>query len=119
MAVLKVSGLERHLAREALAPAYLVYGADPGKVGEVARRLVRRVAGALDDPFAVTRLSEDSLAEDPQRLPDEVFSRPMLGERKAVWISAAGSAFARAYEMMGEAPPAGNVLVAEAGALPK
>lgn len=102
-----------------MAPAYLVYGSDPGKVGEIAQALVRRVAGSLDDPFAIARLQDDAIAQDPQRLADEVFSRPMLGTRKAVWVGNAGSAFLRAYEAMGEAPADGNVLIAEAGALPK
>jgi DNA polymerase III subunit delta len=119
MAQLKASDFDRHLERGRLAPAYLVYGPDPGKVGEIARRIVRSVAGSLDDPFAVARLQDEAIAEDPQRLADEIFSRPMLGTRKAVWVGGAGGAFLRAYEAMGEAPVDGNVLVAEAGALPK
>ncbi|HEY7764704.1 MAG TPA: DNA polymerase III subunit delta [Aestuariivirgaceae bacterium] len=119
MAVLKTADFDRHLERGRLAATYLVYGSDPGKVGEIAQSLVRRVAGSLDDPFAVARFQDDAIAEDPHRLADEVFSRPMLGARKAVWVGNAGSAFLRAYEAMAEAPADGNVLIAEAGALPK
>jgi DNA polymerase-3 subunit delta len=119
MAVLRTSALGQHLSRHSLAPAYLVYGPDPGKVGEIARLLVRHVAGSLDDPFAVARLGEEMISQDPQRLADEVFSRPMLGSRKTIWVSSAGAAFLRAYEAMGEAPQGGNVLVVEAGALAK
>lgn len=119
MATLKPSALEQHLARKALAPAYLVYGPDSGKVGEIARKLVRQVAGSLDDPFTLVRFEEDTFADDPQRLADEVFSRPMLGAKKAVWIAAAGSAFARAYQQLGDLPADGNVIVAEAGNLPR
>jgi DNA polymerase-3 subunit delta len=119
MATLKPSALEQHLARKALAPAYLVYGPDSGKVGEIVRKLIRHIAGSLDDPFTLARLEEDTFADDPQRLADEVFSRPMLGTRKAVWITAAGSAFARAYELLGDLPADGNVIVAEAGNLPR
>jgi DNA polymerase-3 subunit delta len=119
MATLKASALEQHLARQPLAPAYLVYGPDPGKVGEIARKLVRQIAGSLDDPFTVSRMEEDVFAEDQGCLADEVFSLPMLGARKAVWITAASSAFARAYELIGDLPAGGNVIVAEAGNLPR
>jgi len=104
MAILKASALEPHLARNQLSPAYLIYGPDVGKVGEVARALVRHVAGSLDDPFAVEHLQEEAIAADPQRLSDEVFSRPMLGTRKAIWIGSAGNSFAQAYERLGKLP---------------
>jgi DNA polymerase-3 subunit delta len=119
MAILKASALEPHLIRNQLSPAYLIYGPDVGKVGEVARALVRHVAGSLDDPFAVEHLQEEAIAADPQRLSDEVFSRPMLGTRKAIWIGSAGNSFAQAYERLGKLPSDGNVIVAEAGNLPK
>lgn len=119
MGILRSIALDQHLERNALASAYLVYGPDPGKVGETARLIVRHVAGSLDDPFAVARLSEEMISEDPQRLADEVFSLPMLGARKAIWLSPPGAAFLRAFETMGDAPRDGNVLVVEAGALAK
>jgi DNA polymerase-3 subunit delta len=119
MAVLKISALQQHLSRNRLASAYLVYGPDPGKVGEITRTLIRQVVGSLDDPFTVTRLSDETLAEDLQRLADEVFSRPMLGLRKAIWVTDAGAAFVRGYEQLGELPADGNILVAEAANLPK
>jgi DNA polymerase-3 subunit delta len=119
MAVLKAAALEQHLRSGVLAPAYLVYGPDAGKVGEVARALVSKIAGSLDDPFTLVRLHDEQLADDPQLLADEVFSRPLLGARKAIWITTAGSAFARAYEQIGELPAEGNIIVAEAANLPK
>jgi DNA polymerase-3 subunit delta len=119
MATLKLSALEQHLTRKHLAPAYLVYGPDSGKVGEIARQLIRQIAGSLDDPFTLARLEEDTFADDPRRLADEVFSRPMLGARKVIWVAAAAGAFARAYEQLGDLPADGNVIVAEAGNLPR
>jgi DNA polymerase III subunit delta len=118
MAILKASALEQHLSRRRLASSYLVYGPDTGKVGEIARRLVAHVAGSIDDPFAVSRLTEDSLA-DPGRLADEILSRPMLGGRKAIWLASPGNDFLRAFEKLGPLAPGGNVLIAEAGNLPK
>lgn len=119
MAVLRSSAVPQHLSRHELAPAYLVYGPDVGKVGEVARLLVAAAAGSLDDPFAVARLTDDALAADHQLLADEFYSRPMLGSRKAIWVAPAGAAFAAAYGELGEVPSGGNVIVAEAGNLPK
>jgi DNA polymerase-3 subunit delta len=119
MAVLKVSALQQHLSRGHLAPAYLIYGSDPGKIGEIARSLICRAVGSLDDPFGVVRLDEETISDDPQRLADEVFSRPMLGSRKAIWISNAGAAFVRSYEELGELPLDGNVVVVEAANLAK
>ena len=118
MAILKISALEQHLSRRRLASSYLVYGPDTGKVGEIARRLVGHVAGSIDDPFAVSRLTEDSLA-NPGRLADEVFSRPMLGGRKAIWIAPAGTDFVKVLERLGTIAAGGNILIVEAGNLPK
>ena len=118
MAILKASALEQHLSRRRLASAYLVYGPDTGKVSETARRLIAHVAGSVDDPFTVSRLTEDSLA-DPGRLPDEILSRPMLGGRKAIWFASPGNEFIKALEKLGQISPGGNVLIAEAGNLPK
>jgi DNA polymerase III subunit delta len=118
MAILKASALEQHISRRRLASSYLVYGPDTGKVGETARRLVAHVAGSIDDPFAVSRLTEDSLA-DSGRLADEILSRPMLGGRKAIWFASPGNDFLKALEKLGPIAPGGNVLIIEAGNLPK
>jgi DNA polymerase III subunit delta len=118
MAVLKASALDQHLSRRRLASSYLVYGPDTGKVGEIARRLVAHVAGSIDDPFAVSRLTEDSLA-DPGRLADEILSRPMLGGSKAIWLTSPGTDFLKALDKLEPVAPGGNVLIVEAGNLPK
>jgi DNA polymerase-3 subunit delta len=119
MAILRASAVPQHLASNRLAEAYLVYGPDAGKVGDIARTLVGAIAGSVDDPFAVARLTDEAIAGDPQILADEVFSRPMLGSRKAVWVGPAGGAFAAAYDAIGQILSGGNVIVAEAGNLPK
>ncbi len=118
MAILKASALEQHISRRRLASSYLVYGPDTGKVGETVRRLVAHVAGSIDDPFTVSRLTEDSLA-DPGRLADEILSRPMLGGRKAIWFVSPGNDFLKALEKLGPIAPGGNILIVEAGNLPK
>jgi DNA polymerase-3 subunit delta len=119
MTILKLNAFEEHLARKSFSAAYLVYGPDPGKVGEVARRLVTQIAGSPDDPFTVARLDDDTLVDDPARLADEVASLPMWGSRKAVWVASAGAGAARAFELLGSPPGDGNVIVAEGGNLQK
>jgi DNA polymerase-3 subunit delta len=118
MAVLKAAALDQHLSRRRLASSYLVYGPDTGKVGEIARRLVAHVAGSIDDPFAVSRLTEDSLT-DPGRLADEILSRPLLGGRKAIWLASPGNDFLKALDKLGPIAPGGNILIVESGNLPK
>jgi DNA polymerase-3 subunit delta len=118
MAVLKASALEQHLSRQRLACAYLVYGPDAGKVGEVARQLVASIAGSVDDPFTVVRLAEGAFA-DPGRLADELLARPMLGARKAIWVKSPGNDFIKAFDALGTFPSGGNILVVEAANLPK
>jgi DNA polymerase-3 subunit delta len=119
MTVLKLSALDGLLNRRVLeANAFLVYGADAGKVLETARAVVQRVAGSLDDAFRVVRLSEDQLARDPGRLADEFYAVAMLGGARAVWVSEAGSAFSAAVApLLGN--PSGNTIIAEAGNLKK
>ncbi len=97
----------------------LVHGADEGRVREIATNLVKAVAGSLDDPFRVSRLSEDRLAADPALLSDEALAMSMTGGRRAVWVSQCGSGFQRAAEIYLETPGGDSLVVGEAGALPK
>jgi DNA polymerase-3 subunit delta len=65
MAILKWTGIDAFLRRDAeKAIAVLIYGPDGGTVRERARQLVISVAGSLDDPFAVMRLDDATLAAD-------------------------------------------------------
>src|SRR5688500_18858920 len=104
MAILTASAPEPHISRARVASSYLVSGPDTGKVAETARRLAAHVAGSMDDPFAVSRLTEDSLA-DSGRLADEILSRPMLGGRKAIWFASPGNDFLKALEKLGPIAP--------------
>ena len=120
MAVLKPPEFEALLNRRELsASAFLVYGADTGKVHETARVLVQRIAGSIDDAFRVVRLKEDDLVADPGRLADEFYAVAMLGGARAVWVSEAGPGFASAVtDLLGKSS-GGNAVIAEAGNLKK
>lgn len=99
--------------------AVLIYGPDAGGVRERASMLVRMVAGSLDDPFAVVRLTEDGLAADPARLADEHASLSLMGGQQIIWVSEAGTGFLKSVSPILAHPRPGNLIVAEAGALQK
>jgi DNA polymerase-3 subunit delta len=88
-------------------------------VRDLASRAVRKVAGSLDDPFAVTLLLEQDLASDPARLADEVQSISMFGGQKAIWVKGAGESFLKAVLPVLEGRASGNLVVAEAATLSK
>jgi len=117
MAILKWTGIDNFLRRDAeQALAVLIYGPDGGTVRERARQLVISVAGSLDDPFAVMRLDDAVLLADPARLIDEAQALSFGGGKRVVWVESAGAGFLKAVPLLAAA---GNLVVAEAGALAK
>lgn len=66
--------------------AVLLYGEDVGLVRERATRLVRAVAGTLDDPFRVTELDR----EEWPRLPEAMASLSLTGGRRVVRLRDSG-----------------------------
>lgn len=120
MAILKPQGLESFLRRDARsAVAVLFYGPDSGAIREHAAHVVRTLAGSLDDPFTVVRLTDAALSDDRGRLSDEAFALPFLGGTRVVWIEDAGSAFLAALELLLARQETGNLIVAEASNLAK
>jgi DNA polymerase III subunit delta len=118
--VLKQSASASFIRAPALhTKAVLVYGPDSGRVHEVAKQIVRSVAGSHDDPFLVVTVSDTSLAGDPALLVDEARSLSLLGGRRVVWIAPAGRGFQAAMEAYLTDPGGDALIVAEAGALPK
>ncbi len=120
MTAIKPAGLDSFLRKpDPGIGALLIYGEEPDAVRELASRAVKKVAGSLDDPFAVTTLLEQDLASDPARLADEVQSISMFGGQKAVWVKGAGDSFLKAVLPVLEGRATGNLVVAEASALAK
>ncbi|MGE0211680.1 MAG: DNA polymerase III subunit delta [Parvibaculaceae bacterium] len=97
----------------------LVHGSDEGRIRELAFALVKAVAGSTDDPFRVTRLSEDALKEDPAILSDEARALSMTGGRRAVWVSDGGAAVQRAVELYLADPGGDGLIVIEGSGLAK
>ena len=59
--------------------AFLIYGPDAGLVRERAAQLARVLATDPDDPFTVTRLTEEDLRADPAALADAMAAMSLLG----------------------------------------
>lgn len=120
MTAIKPAGLDAFLRKpDPAIAAILIYGDEGDAVRELAARAVKKVAGALDDPFTVSALTEQDLSSDAARLADEVQSISMFGGAKAVWVKGAGDGFLKAALPLLEGKVSGNLVVAEAGALAK
>lgn len=120
MTVIKGPAVERFLRKpDAGTVCILIYGSDSGAVREKAKAAVTAIAGAPDDPFNTARLEDDALARDPGLLADEYAAISMMGGRRAIWVTEAAEAFAKAVEPLLARAPSGNLIVAEAGSLPK
>ncbi|MGI9463961.1 MAG: DNA polymerase III subunit delta [Aestuariivirgaceae bacterium] len=120
MGVLKATEVARFVSRpDPAIKAILIYGPDTGAVNENARKLVQGIAGSLDDPFNVIRLSDQILGDDVDRLADEAQAISMMGGRRAVWISGAGNGFLSSISNYLGNADTDSLIVAEAGELPK
>ena len=89
----------------------LIYGPDFGLVSERVKTLVKNIAGSLDDPFSIVRLSEKDLSGDPGRLLDEANAMTFGGSRRVVWIDDAGQSTARALDNITGAETSSIVIV--------
>lgn len=100
--------------------AVVIYGPDQGLVRERADRVVRAVAGDLQDPFRVVELSVSSVVGDPASLVDEAMALSLIGGRRAIRLREAGDTVAPAVALLLAAPKDGDSLVViEAGDLDK
>lgn len=120
MTAIKPAGLDAFLRKpDPAIAAILIYGEESDAVRELAQRAVRKVAGSLDDPFSVMALAEQDITSDPARLIDEVQSISMFGGGKAIWVKGVGEGFLKAALPLLEGKAQGNLVIAEAAALPK
>jgi DNA polymerase-3 subunit delta len=72
--------VEAFLRDVGTARAALLYGDDVGLIRERGARLVRTVAGSIDDPFRVTDLERETVS----RMAIEMASLPLTGGRRVV-----------------------------------
>jgi DNA polymerase-3 subunit delta len=72
----------------------LFHGEDAGLIREWAARVVRAVAGAIDDPFRVTELDRDAVG----RIGDEMASLSLMGGRRVIRVREATDAATSAVQ---------------------
>jgi len=102
--------------------AFVIYGPDAGRVRERAARLAAVLVDDPDDPFCVTRLTEDDLRADPAALADAMAALSLTGGDRLVRLRLSSDlAAAGAYlaELDSGAAPAEARLIIEAGDLKK
>src|SRR5689334_12574725 len=121
MVQLKSPEIDRFLARpDPAVRLLLIYGEDEGLVAERTATFVKAVTGATDDPFALVRLEQSTIADDPGRLADEANAVPLFGGRRAIVIRLAGNAsIVPALEALLATPPIDSWVVLTAGDLRK
>ena len=120
MPVIKAEGIEAFMMRRPPETAIvLLYGSYQSSVHELAERLVAKVTGGADDPFASVNLDGQLLVGDMGRLIDEVQSLSLLGQSRVVWVRGVDQNFLRAAEPILDGAISGNLVIAEAGNLAK
>ncbi|WP_394693121.1 DNA polymerase III subunit delta [Hyphobacterium sp.] len=90
--------------------AWLIYGPDRGLVRERANLLVKALVDDPDDPFNVTKLTDEDLKADPAMLADNMAALSMMGGDRLVRVQISTEA--------GGAPIAEFLKEFEAGKMP-
>lgn len=101
---------------------FVIFGPDSGLVRERAQTLSQAIAGDPDDPFNVTRLSDEDIKSDTAALADAMAAMSMMGGERLVRVrlSADSAPVARwISEFEAGSMPAEGRLVVEAGNLTK
>ena len=73
----------------------LLYGPDQGLVADRRRQLIEAVLGAADDPFRLTELEAERVAEAPGLLLEEAQTLSLIGGRRIVLLRQATEALAK------------------------
>jgi DNA polymerase-3 subunit delta len=102
----------------------LIYGEDEGLARERADRLARSVVPDPADPFRITTLRGEQLAQDPARLADEASAIPFGGGRKVLRVTdaPAGPSAQRQTQVLREfvaTAPGDALVIVQAGELRK
>ncbi len=105
--------IEAFLRDPGPARLVLLHGDDSGLVRDRATRLVKAVAGSVDDPFTVVELDRDSLGS----LPAEMMSQSLTGARRVIRVREAGDGMAEIVKRALGGPGTGFAVL-EAGSLP-
>ena len=95
----------------------LLYGPDQGLVAERRRQLIQAVLGQPDDPFRLTELPMDKLAQAPGLLLEEAQAMSLIGGRRVVVIRQATDGLAKALEALFEMGGHEALVIVEGGEL--
>lgn len=88
---LKPRDVDRSLQRpDPSIQAFVIFGPDSGLVRERADRLAKVLVRDPDDPFTVTRLTEDDIKSDPAALADAMAAMSLMGEPPLVRVRLSG-----------------------------
>ncbi len=79
--------------------AYLFYGHDEGLIRERARKIALHFTDQIDDPFSVSRLSGQDVAEDKALLLDSLNELPAFGGLRLVMLSGMGTEMTEAVKI--------------------
>lgn len=99
------------------ARVVLVYGPDDGLMRARIKQLALHVVDDLNDPFNVTVLTSDQIAEDPARLADEASAISMMGGNRLVKIENGGNNLVPALKEYLKEPSEHTLILIEAGEL--
>ncbi len=100
--------------------AVLLYGPNQSFSHEAAEKLASWALGKSDDPYAITKLSDDEIKKDGAKLADALAAQSLLGGPTVVWarIDGKGADAAIVDALVGiERGDAGGYLIVEAGDL--
>ena len=100
----------------------LFFGPDQGLCSERAQAIAKKWASDPNDPFSVTALSADDLANDPAKLADEMSALSLLGDTRLIRLRLShernGAAIAKTIKTLDIAPhTCAAKLIIEAGDL--
>lgn len=88
---LKTRDVDRALSRpDPDIQAFVIFGPDSGLVRERAERLAKVLVADPDDPFTVTRLTEEDIKSDPAALADAMASMSLMGTVPLVRVRLSG-----------------------------
>ncbi|MEX0345677.1 MAG: DNA polymerase III subunit delta [Rhizobiaceae bacterium] len=99
----------------------LIYGPDRGLVSERAKKFATATGLNLNDPFAVLRLDQADIADQPDRLMTEARTISMFGDKRLIWLRNTGNdrSMTETMTALCEDPPVDCKLLIEAGDLKK